>query len=101
MTSYPTNLSNSQWQVISKHLDVQRSRKYNLREIINAILYLVKTGCQWRMLPGDFPGWKLVYYYFSPWKRSVLIEQIHEALVEKIRKDDGRKEEPSVGIIDA
>jgi putative transposase len=101
MTSYPTNVSNSQWQVISKYLDVQRSRKYNLREVINAILYLVKTGCQWRMLPGDFPGWKIVYYYFSTWKRCALIEQIHEALVEKIRKSNGRKEEPSVGIIDA
>lgn len=101
MTSYPTNVSNSQWQVISKYLDVQRSRKYNLREVINAILYLVKTGCQWRMLPENFPGWKIVYYYFSTWKKAALIEQIHEALVEKIRKDNGRNEEPSIGIIDA
>lgn len=101
MTSYPTNVSNSQWQVISKHLDIQRSRKYDLREVVNAILYLVKTGCQWRMLPSDFPGWKIVYYYFSAWKKSSIIEQIHEALVERTRKVSGRNEEPSVGIIDA
>lgn len=101
MTTYPTNVSNSQWQIISKFLDVTRSRKYDLREIVNAILYLVKTGCQWRMLPLDFPNWKLVYYYFSTWKRTALIEQLHEALVEKIRKTSGRKEEPGVGIIDA
>lgn len=47
MTTYPTNLSDSQWQVISKYLDISRNRKYDLREIVNAILYVVKTGCQW------------------------------------------------------
>ncbi len=53
------------------------------------------------MLPVDFPGWKLVYYYFSTWKKASIIEQIHEGLVEKIRKYHGKNEEPSVGIIDA
>jgi putative transposase len=101
MTSYPTNVSNSQWQVISKFLDVKRNRKYNLEEIVNGILYLVKTGCQWRMLPGDFPKWQIVYYYFSVWKKDGVFEQIHESLVEGIRKSVGRNEEPSVGIIDA
>jgi putative transposase len=101
MTNYPTNVSNSQWQVISKFLDVKRNRKYNLEEIVNGILYLVKTGCQWRMLPGDFPKWQIVYYYFSVWERDGVIEQIHESLVEMIRKSVGRNEEPSVGIIDA
>jgi putative transposase len=101
MTNYPSNVSDSQWQVISKYLDVARSRKYDLREITNAILYLVKTGCQWRMLPQDFPGWKIVYYYFSTWKKSSLVELMHESLVEQPRKANGKKEEPSVGIIDA
>ena len=101
MTSYPTNVSNSQWQIISKFLDTDRSRKYDLREVVNAILYLVKTGCQWRMLPGDFPKWTIVYYYFSVWKKNETLEQIHESLVEKIRKKHGKNEEPSVGIIDA
>ena len=101
MTSYPTDLSNSQWQIISKYLDVERSRKYELQEVVNSILYLVKTGCQWRMLPADFPKWQIVYYYFSAWKRSGLIEQIHEMLVEKTRKSKGKNEEPTVGIIDA
>jgi putative transposase len=101
MTNYPTNVSNSQWQIISKFLDTKRNRKYDLREITNAILYLVKTGCQWRMLPGDFPQWQLVYYYFSVWKNNGVVEQIHESLVEKIRNQQGKNEEPSVGIIDA
>jgi putative transposase len=101
MTNYSTNLSDNQWQIISKSLDLSRSRKYDLREIFNGILYLVKTGCQWRLLPGDFPKWQIVYYYFSVWKRNETIEIIHELLVEKIRKAKGKSEEPSVGIIDA
>ena len=101
MTSYSSNVSDSQWQIISKYLDVERNRKYELREIVNAILYLVKTGCQWRMLPGDFPNWPIVYYYFSVWKQDGTLEQIHESLVEKIRKQHNKNEEPSVGIIDA
>jgi len=101
MTNYPTNVSNSQWQIISNFLDVERNRKYELREIVNAILYLVKTGCQWRMLPADFPKWPLVYYYFSTWQKNGIWEQVHESLVEKIRRKHGKNEEPSVGIIDA
>lgn len=101
MTNYPTDVSDSGWQIISKYLDTERKRKYDLREIINAILYVVKTGCQWRMLPGDFAPWKTVYYYFSVFKKGEVFEIIHEELVEKIRVMKGRKEEPTVGIIDA
>jgi putative transposase len=101
MTSYPTDMSNSQWQIISKYLNTQRSRKYELRHIMNAILYVVKTGCQWRMLPHDFPNWKIVYYYFSTWKKASTIEHIHEELVEETRKRNRKNEEPTVGIIDA
>jgi putative transposase len=101
MTNYPTNVSNSQWQIISNFLDLERNRKYELREIVNAILYLVKAGCQWRMLPADFPKWPIVYYYFSTWKKNGIWEDLHESLVEKIRKKQGKNEEPTVGIIDA
>ena len=101
MTNYPTNSNDSQWQIISKYLDVGRSRKYDLREVVNAIFYLVKTGCQWRMLPGDFAPWKLVYYYFSSWKKMEIFEILHEFLVEKVRVANEKNEEPTVGIIDA
>lgn len=63
-------------------------------------MYLVKTGCQWRMLPGDFAPWKTVYYYFSVWKNREIFEVIHETLVEKVRLRNGRDEEPAVGIMD-
>ncbi len=101
MTRYPSNLSDGQWTIISKFFDIKRKRKYDLREIVNGIMYLVKTGCQWRMLPSDFPQWKVVYYYFSTWKKNLIWEAIHEMLVMKVRKRSGRNEEPSVGIIDA
>jgi putative transposase len=101
MTSYPTNVSDSQWQILSKYFDIQRSRKYDLREIVNAILYWVKTGCQWRMLPKDFAPWKLVYYYFNTWKKNGIFEILQQDLVEKCRETIGKKAEPTVGIIDA
>ena len=101
MTTYPSNLSDSQWLILSNFFDINRHRKYDLREIVNAILYLVKTGCQWRMLPKDFSNWRIVYYYFSSWKKSGIIEAIHESLVIKVRTSVGKNEQPSVGIIDA
>ena len=101
MTAYPTDLSDSQWQVIKTYVSDSRKRKHSLRHIFNAIVYLVKTGCQWRMLPQDFPKWQLVYFYFSQWKRNGTLEQIQLQLVEKVRGKAGRKPEPTVGIIDA
>ena len=62
---------------------------------------MVKAGCQWRMLPGDFAPWKLIYYYFDTWKKNGIFELIHESLVEKTRLKHGKKEQPTVGIIDA
>ncbi|QTE35149.1 IS5 family transposase [Mucilaginibacter gossypii] len=101
MTNYPSNLSDSQWQFISKYFDTQRTRRYELREIINGILYLVKTGCQWRMLPKDFAPWQLVYYYFNTWKNQEIFEVIQESLVQQTRLKQGKTEQPTVGIIDA
>ena len=101
MTAYPTDLSDSQWQVIKSYIVDTRKRKYSLRDVFNAIVYLVKTGCQWRMLPGDFPRWQLVYFYFSRWKREGTLEQIQLQLVEKVRLKEGKKAEPAAGIIDA
>ncbi|MBK7883644.1 MAG: transposase [Chitinophagaceae bacterium] len=56
-------------------LNIKRKRKHDLRQILNAIFYLVKTGCQWRMLPGEFPKWQIVYYYFNRWKTLGVIER--------------------------
>lgn len=101
MTNYSTNISNSQWQVISKFVDSKRIRKYDLREVINAILYLVKTGCQWRLLPSDFPKWQMVFYYFNTWKKQGIWKQVHDELVKMTRKKAGRQASPTAGIIDS
>lgn len=98
---YPTDLSNSQWQVIEVYLKDSRKRKHSYREIYDSIQYLVKTGCQWRMLPNDYPKWQLVYFYFRRWKSDGVIEHIQQELVEKERVRKGKKATPTVGIIDA
>jgi putative transposase len=78
-----------------------RPRKVNLREILNAIFYLNKTGCQWRYLPKYFPSFSLVSYYYQKWLRQKVWEQINTAIRQKVRKESGRNENPSAGIIDS
>ena len=78
-----------------------RPRTHELREIINAIFYLNKTGCQWRYLPKDFPSYKLVSYYYHKWVNNNTWVTINTALHRKLRKELGRNEEPSAGIIDS
>jgi len=101
MKTYPSNLTDSQWKAILGIIMDKRKRKHSLREIFDAIFYLLKTGCQWRMLPVNFPSWKLVYYYFSKWRNDGTIELIHEMLRDKTRKNAGKKESPSVALIDS
>lgn len=102
MTSYPTNVTDNQWQMIIPYIELaDRRRKYPLREIFNAVFYVVKTGCQWRMLPKDFAPWNLVYYYFRKWKNNGTFEEILSVLVKEVRTAAGRDESPSLGIIDS
>ena len=98
---YPTDLTDTQWQFIEKIVNDKRKRQHNLRVVWNAMLYLVKTGCQWRMLPKDYPHWSAVYYYFKKWKESGLFEDVLDKLNQRERKRHKKKEGPSVGIIDS
>ena len=79
----------------------ERFRKYSLRSVFDGILYIVKTGVQWRMLPSDFAPWQTVYYYFSKWKNEGLLEEIFDTLRGIVRRLSGREESPSLGIIDS
>ena len=102
MKNYSTNISDNQWQFIKKTLNFnERKRKYDLRVIWNAIMYLVKTGCQWRMLPNDFPKWELVYYYYSKWADAEDFDLLLSKLREKVRLKRNQKREPSLGIMDS
>ncbi len=72
-----------------------------MKDIFDAIFYLLKTGCQWRQLPGDFPAWQTVYYYFRKWSRDGTIKKIHAFLRGLLRRRAGRETSPSVGVIDS
>ena len=99
---YPTNLTEKQWQILEKIVDpTNRKRKNHLKGIMNAMLYLIKTGCQWRMLPKDFPPYNTVYYYFRKWKNEGVFEDIMDTLREKVRLSMGREDTPSLGILDS
>jgi putative transposase len=99
-------LTDAQWDNI-EHLFPQsdgskgRPRTYPVREIVNAVLYLARSGCAWRMLPHDFPPWKTVSYYFYTWRDQGVWEQVHASLQQSIRVLDGREPTPSAGILDS
>jgi len=99
---YSTDLTNTQWQFIKSSLNIaDRKRKYDLREIWNAVNYLVKTGCQWRMLPLNFPKWQLVYYYYSKWMALDMFDLLLEKLRNKVRIKKGQTSSASLGIMDS
>ena len=102
--TYPTDLKYTEWKLIADFFPAYhlgRPRKWEMWQILNAILYVVRTGCQWRMLPTNLPPWQTVYGYFRRWKKNGLWERINEALVKKVRVKHGRKAEPSAGIVDS
>jgi len=97
-----TLLTDSEWQIIEKHIpNNTRKRKYPLRIIVEAIFYIVRTGCQWRNLPATYPPWESVYYYFSEWRDKDIFEHINDMLREQVRKCTGRNASCSTVIIDS
>jgi putative transposase len=103
---YPSDLTDFQWENI-EHLFPQgdgstgRPQTYPRREIVDAILYLARGGCSWRMLPHDFPPWKTVSYYFYTWRDAEVWQRVHAALRQEIRGVDVREPTPSAAIIDS
>jgi putative transposase len=104
---YPTDLTDPQWKRIASFMPKHdksrggRPRSIPYREIVNAVLYVVRGGCAWRLLPHDFPTWKTVYTYFRNWRKEGLWERIHERLREETRLADGREKTPSAAIVDS
>jgi putative transposase len=103
--AYRTDLTEQQWKLLKPMLPPPakrgRKREVDLREITNAILYLLHTGCQWRNLPHEFPAWQTVYGYFRRFHKSGLLAQINDRLRQRIRQAEGRKRQPSAAIIDS
>jgi putative transposase len=102
---YNSDVSDREWGILKVLLPADnptgRPRQYSLRRIINGIFYVTRTGCQWRMLPNDFPPWWTVYFYFRAWKLAGLWEDLNALLRRQIRQADGREAEPSAAIIDS
>lgn len=106
---YPSDLTNAQWTRLEPLLREERGRrhgggrprKYPLRRVADALLYVVKTGCQWRQLPVDFPPWKSVHEQFRVWRDNGSWERVVKTLREQGRKAQGRSAMPSVAIVDS
>ncbi len=103
--TYPSDLSNEQWKLLAHMLpppeQFGRKRTVDLREICNALFYVLRTGCAWRYLPGCYPCWQTVYYYFRLWPRADWFAAINDKLRRMLRKQLGREENASAGIIDS
>ena len=101
---YPSDMTEGQWKTIEKYIPVYktgRKRTHSIRDIINAIFYLVREGCRWRAIPHDFPNWSVVKYYFYCWRDDGTWEAINVAMVQEVRGSEGRDPEPSAGIMDS
>lgn len=102
---YTTDLTDAEWNLIAycfpKPAKTGRPREHTFRELLNGIFYAVRTGCQWRNLPTDFPPFGTVYHYCRQWKNNGLWDQIHTHLREQVRLVEGRKRQASAGIIDS
>ena len=102
---YPTDLTDAQWTHLAPHFPAPqptgRPRRHTTHELVNAILYVLRSGCSWRLLPHEFPPWKTVYRYFRRWRLDGLWERLHTSIREATRLKLGRTAQPSAGIIDS
>jgi len=104
---YPSDLTDAQWALIAPHLPGDRPgrrgrpRIWPRRRIIEAILYLDRTGCAWRYLPGDFPPWQTVYGYFAAWRDDGTLARLHDVLRAQVRTAAGRNAQPTAAVIDS
>src|ERR671928_1932768 len=102
---YPTDRTEAEWTFLAPLIPAAkpggRPRTTDMREVVNAILYSLRSGCQWRMLPKEFPPHQTVYHYFRTWRQAGVWEQMHDTLRGDLREASGRTREPSAGIIDS
>jgi putative transposase len=102
---YPSDVSDEEWAILEPLIPPAkpggRPRTADMREVINAIFYLDRTGSQWRALPHDFPPWSTVWSYFRTWRNDGTWKRIHMTLRERVRVKQGREPTPSAAIIDS
>src|SRR5215831_15577115 len=102
---YSTDLTDQEWQRLAPLVPAPkpggRPAQYPRREIVNAIFYVLRTGCSWRLLPHDLLPWRIVFYYLWQWRKAGLWEKIHDTLRGDLRQAEGRLRQPSAGSIDS
>jgi putative transposase len=101
MVTHFTELTDSQWEGITVVLNWERKRKHDLRQVLNALLFVVRTGLQWRNLPQTFPKWTLVYYYFRRWTKDGTFETLNFYLGQLERYSNGKAGDPSLVCLDS
>jgi putative transposase len=102
---YPTDLTDRQWDCIKELIPPPkpggRPRSLDMRQVLNALLYMVVSGVQWRMLPHEYPNWKSVYHYFRQWRKDGTWQRIHDTLRAQVREQAGRHKHPTAGCLDS
>lgn len=98
--TYPTDLSDAEWSLI-EHIFPKHPSKHPRREIVNAVFYVLRAGCSWRLLPHDFPAWQTVYRHFRDWQNLGLWEKLNDMLRKLWRTKEKRSESPSGAIVDS
>jgi len=100
---YESDVSDAQWECIEDllHFGTGRKAQIERRRIVNAILYVAHTGCQWRQLPHDFPNWSTVYSCYHRWAWNGVLDKLHAALRDQVRRAAGKKEQPSAASVDS
>src|SRR3989441_10249330 len=103
--AYPSDLTDAQWEILGPLIPAPAEEAPNLiytrREIVNAMLYVLRSGCPWRLVPHDFPAWGTVYWYFRIWRNGGVWDQILQTLRGRVRQKQGRDPEPSAAVIDS
>src|SRR5262249_59223460 len=102
--TYPSDLTDAQWRLVQRLIPAYpggRPRKTPMRDVLDAVFYVLRTGCQWRFLPKDFPPKSTVWRYFAEWRSNGTLERIHDALRELVRRKEGRQRTPSAGSTDS
>jgi putative transposase len=102
---YPSDVTDDEWEILSPLVPPPkpggRPRQVNMREVFNAIFYVLKSGCQWDMLPHEFPPKGTVYHYFNTWRKDGTWQRLNDQLRERLRQKLGREATPSAGSIDS
>jgi putative transposase len=103
--SYSTDLTDAEWECLESYIPAPkhrgRPRIHSTREILNAVFYILRSGCPWRLLPSEFPPWETVYFWFRRWRIDGTWERLNTGLRERLRIRLGRNAHPSAGIVDS